>query len=144
MTSGGFLFFAYGEFLDEAKLVALDKRCEVMGLARAEGQRLCFTSAGTANLKPEPNAATWGVMWLVPANRMLELDRWAAARGLDRGVVIVVSPAGPKVPSTAYFNRTAAEGSPKENQLQDMILAAAKLGMSKAYLAELAGWAAKS
>ena len=60
MISGGFLFFAFGALLDEGKMAELDERCAVMGLARADGQRLTFTESGIANLKPDPEAVTWG------------------------------------------------------------------------------------
>ena len=143
MISGGFLFFAFGALLAESRMKALDERCEMMGLAKADGQRLGFTSGGFPNIKPDPAAVTWGVMWLVPADKMKELDRWAEARGLQRGVVSVVSPAGPRVPSTAYFNRGGADGSPNKNELESMIAAAEQLRMGKAYQTELAEWIRK-
>jgi len=124
--------------LDEGKMAELDERCAVMGLARADGQRLTFTESGIANLKPDPEAVTWGVMWLVPAEKQAELDGWATARGLKRGVISVVSPAGPRVPSTAYFDRGAAEGVPAQAELQIVVTAAVRLRMNKLYQAELA------
>lgn len=138
MTSGGFLLFAFGSLLDEVKLTALDSRCESMGLARADGQKLTFTESGVANLKPELETATWGMLWLVPAEAQGELDAWAKGRGLNRGVVSVVSPAGPRVPTTAYFNRGAPDGLPSQDELLVLVTSAVRLRMNRAYQAELA------
>ena len=138
MTSGGFLYFAFGALLDEGKMTEMDDRCEKMGLARADGQRLTFTEGGVANLKPDLESSTWGMLWLVPADKMADLDRWAQARGMKRGVVSVVSPAGPRVPSTAYFDRGAAEGAPDAEELKALMLAVVRLGMDKVYLTDLA------
>ena len=118
-------------------MIEMDHRCEKMGLARAIGQRLTFTEGGVANLKPDPESSTWGVLWLVPADKMAELDQWAQGRGMKRGVVSVVSPAGPRVPSTAYFDRGAAEGAPDTAELKALMVAVIKLGMNKDYLTDL-------
>jgi hypothetical protein len=138
MTSGSFLFFAFGALLENRKMIELDARCEQMGLAVAEGQRLTFTEAGVANLKPDPESSICGMLWLVPAEKMGELDQWARARGMKRGVVSVVSPAGPKVPATSYFDRTAADGVPADHELNTLIVAAVRFGMNRDYQADLA------
>lgn len=137
MISGVFLYFAFGALLDERKMIEIDARCEKMGLARADGQRLTFTAGGVANLKPDPESSTWGVLWLVPADKMADLNRWAQARGMKRGVVTVVSPAGPRVPSTAYFDRGAAEDAPDASEFTALLLEVVRLGMNKDYLTDL-------
>ena len=140
MNTGGFLFLAFGPYVDPLIIAKLDPECESMGIARVEGHRLAFTPEGWSNLKPEPGSTVWGVMWLVPAGRMAELDAWARSRGFKRGVTFVVSPAGPRVPATAYFDLEASEGKPDAGELQKCVMGAGRSRLPKEYLAQLESW----
>lgn len=141
MTSG-FLFFAYGEMAAEARMEQVDPLCDLMGPAKAADQRFTFNEAGNANLKPETGSHTWGTLWMVPASAMDRLDREAAERGLARGVVFVISPAGPRVPATVYANAKAADGKPSPEALSGAIIAADGLKLDRRFRKELARWTA--
>lgn len=138
--SSSFLLFTYGAHMESARMARLSPDSEPMGIARADGFRLDFTDQGWANVKPEPGAAVWGIMWLVPANAMSALDEWARSRGLQRAVLFVVSPAGPRVPATAYFDSSVGSGLPNQDDLERLIAAARGARLSPVYLAELETW----
>ncbi len=87
--------------------------CDLMGVSKAPDQRFTFNTQGFANLKPEPGANAWGTLCMVPADAMEGLDRQAAERGLQRGVIFVISPAGPRVPATVYSDAGAEDGKPQ-------------------------------
>ncbi len=135
--SSSILFFAYGAHMATARMTALDPACEKMGLARADGQRLSFTADGYVNLLPQADARVWGVLWLVPAPRMADLDAWARSRGLRRSVMFVVSPAGPRVPATAYFDPSVASGAAAPGEVDAIVAAARDAKLDRAYVAEV-------
>ncbi len=131
------LLFTYDAHMDDAVMGGIDESCEQMGLARADGQRLCFTADGHANVKPEDGGVVWGVLWVVPATAMVLLDAWARARGLERGVMFIISPAGPRVPATTYFASNANEGDPKAEEVEAIVEAARRAKLDLRYLANL-------
>ena len=77
---------------------------------------------------------------MVPAKAMVELDELATAKGLQRGVVYVVSPAGPRVPATVYANGEAPEGKPSFECLVAAQQAAESMKLDRRFRKELAGW----
>lgn len=138
--ASGFLFFAYGEMAAETFMSEINALSDLMGNAKATDQRFGFTADGHANIKPEPGAHTWGTLWMVPAKSMEQLDQLAAAKGLQRGVVFVVSPAGPRVPATVYANADAPEGKPSIDALTGAQMAAEAMKLDRRFRKELAGW----
>ncbi|WP_221030054.1 gamma-glutamylcyclotransferase family protein [Actomonas aquatica] len=131
------LLFAYDAHMDERTMTAVDEACEQMGLARADGQRLTFTAGGHPNLKPEDGSVAWGVLWVVPATAMVKLDAWAKERGLSRNVMMIICPAGPRIPATTYFAPTAPEGAPLVPELEAVIHGARLAKLDARYVAEL-------
>ncbi|MCC5024286.1 MAG: hypothetical protein J6386_16510 [Candidatus Synoicihabitans palmerolidicus] len=123
--------------LDQARMHRMDAACEEMGVPRADGYRLGFTTAGWSNVRPEPGATVRGGLWVVPATCMEEMDTQAAARGQSRGVLFVSSPTGPRVPATAYFDASAAEGRPNGEELEHIIVAARTAKLDTVYQSEL-------
>ena len=137
------LYFAYGADIDPREMRQIDERCESMGVARTEGQRLAFTPDGWANLGPEPGAVAWGILWLVPATHLAAMDAAAATRGFVRDVMFVVSPAGPRVPATTYRHPTASGGRPQPEAIAALVAGARAAKLDKAYIAELERWGAR-
>jgi hypothetical protein len=142
--ASGFLFFAYGEHMDAALMEQLHPDVDQLGLARADGQRFGFNAKGCANLKPESGSMAWGVLWFVPAKAQTTLDQWATERGLFRDIMMVVSPAGPRIPATAYFDRSAVGGVPASAGLDLILRAARAQRLDLSYQHELTGWLAKT
>ena len=136
----GFLFFAFGDMASEARMEQIDPLCDLMGVSKAPEQRFTFNTQGFANLKPDPGANAWGTLWMVPATAMEVLDRYAAERGLQRGVVFVISPAGPRVPATVYTNPGAEEGKPRPEVLAGAIEVATTLKFDRRFRKELSNW----
>ncbi len=131
------LLFTYDAHMDASVMGSIDDACEQMGLARADGQRLTFTAQGHANVKPEEGGVVWGVLWVVPATAMVLLDAWARDRGLQRNVMFIISPAGPRVPATTYFAPNAPEGDPKAEEVEALVAAARHAKLDSRYLANL-------
>lgn len=131
------LLFTFDAHMDASAMSAVDEACEQMGLARADGYRLAFTPDGHANVKPEEGGVVWGVLWVVPATAMVMLDAWARNRGLERGVMFIVCPAGPRVPATAYFAPGAEAGDPKAEEVEAIVQAARRAKIEPRYLANL-------
>ena len=92
--------------------------------------------------KALPGANAWGTLWMVPATAMEALDRQAAERGLQRGVVFVISPAGPRVPATVYSNPGAEDGKPLPEMLAGAVEAAENLKLDRRFRKELSNWTA--
>lgn len=136
----GFLFFAFGDMASEARMEQIDPLCDFMGVSKAPEQRFTFNTQGFANLKPDPGSNAWGTLWMVPATAMEVLDRYAAERGLQRGVVFVISPAGPRVPATVYTNPGAEEGKPRPEVLAGAIKVATNLKFDRRFRKELSNW----
>jgi len=135
--SSGFLFFAYGEMADQAHMEKINPLCDLMGPAKTVDHRLAFSPRGDANLLPEPSASAGGTLWMVPAAAMPAMDATAAAKGYTRGVIFIVSPAGPKVPATVYFDPSAAEGSPAPEILACTRAAAKVMNLDRRFQREL-------
>lgn len=114
--------------------------CDLMGPAKAVDHRFSFTTAGDANLLPEPGAHAWGTLWMVPASVMGDMDETARAKGFVRGVIFIVSPAGPKVPATVYYNPVAEEGKPTPEGLKEVMEAAQAMKLDRRFIRELKGW----
>ena len=136
-SASGFLFFAYDGRIDDAAMKAVNPACEKMGPSKAEGRCLQFTDQGVPNLGLNPDEHVWGMLWVVPAIEMANLDQWAAERGLRREVVMIICPAGPKVPATAYLNASAPAGDPNPQELQGIIHAASNAKIDAGYIAKL-------
>lgn len=135
--ASGFLFFAYGEMADQAFMEKVDPLCDLMGPAKTVDHRLAFTEQGDSNLLPEPGSSAGGTLWMLPATAMEAMDETARAKGFDRGVIFIVSPAGPKVPATVYFNPTAPEGKPAPEVLTCTVAAAKAMGLDRRFQREL-------
>ena len=140
--ASGFLFFAFGDMAAEARMEQIDPLSDLMGVSKAPDQRFTFNAQGFANLKPEPGANAWGTLWMVPATAMEALDRQAAERGLQRGVVFVISLAGPRVPATVYSNPGAEDGKPLPEMLAGAVEAAENLKLDRRFRKELSNWTA--
>lgn len=136
----GFLFFAYGDMAAEAYLTQIDPLADLMGNAKATDHRFTFTTEGHANLKPAAGSHTWGTLWMLPDRALDKLDEIATAKGLQRGVVFVVSPAGPRVPATVYAQAEAPDGQPAAATLAAARAAADAMKLDRRFRKELSGW----
>ena len=142
--ASGFLFFAYGDMAAESRMAQVDPLSDLMGVAKASDQRFTFNSGGYPNIKPEAGASTWGTLWMVPATAMERLDAEARERGLERGVVMIICPAGPKVPATVYSDPTAETGQPLPEMLSGAVVAAQAMNLDRRFRRELGSWRAES
>ena len=121
------LCFAYGSNLSSARLREAG-RCpgaRFAGVALLRGWRIAFDKpsgrwgGNAANLRPEPAAETWGVLWEIDDAELRQLD--AGERGYER-VPVEVEREGEPVPAQAYVAPAGAEACPPRAYL-DVLLA---------------------
>lgn len=124
----------------ESYMAQVHPLSDLMGNAKAVDRRFGFTEGGVPNIVPEIGAHTWGTLWMIPATAMEGMDRVAAAKGLERGVTPVISPAGPRVPATVYAKAHASPGKPTAAMLAAVMAAAEAMNLDRRFRRELAGW----
>lgn len=130
------LYFAYGEDLPHAELM---KRCpgaEWFGPARLEGHRLVVTTVGRANVRAETGATVWGALWLVPAEKLPELDA-SAVDGFERATRRIVSPAGPRTEATLYLSKGRTKAGATLARIEAMVAGAEENRLPASYIKEL-------
>jgi len=116
------------------------------GPARLDGFRLEFRrrsrrwQAGAADVVPTPDAAVWGVLWVLDETALQALDRKesVAAGGYRRRSVTVVGSAGPTEAVTyEVVDKTDRELAPSAAYLDLLVGAATSAGLPATYVAEL-------
>jgi gamma-glutamylcyclotransferase (GGCT)/AIG2-like uncharacterized protein YtfP len=104
--SGQLLYFSYGADISREDFVRRCPGADWLGPARLEGYRFVIGAQGVATVKVEKDAIVWGVLWLVPADELSSLDKFAGVtegRG-ERTTKRIVSPAGPRTEAMMYVS----------------------------------------
>ena len=101
------LYFAYGSNLLSARLRERVPSCAVRGAARLSGWRLTTDKrgrdgTGKANLRRDPAAVVWGVVWAIDAAEWPQLDRFEG--GYARIEVEVETPLGARLAVATYVS----------------------------------------
>ena len=122
------LYFAYGSNLASRRMRERVPGARARGRARLEGFRLVADKpgrAGTAKLNLAPDAAgrVWGVVWAIPAEGLLALDRFEG--GYERVAVTVSSEAGP-LDATTYASRLTGADPALAGDYKALVLAGAR------------------
>jgi len=136
---GHILYFAYGVDLARAEFLRRWPGADWLGVAKLEDHRFFITSAGRVNVKAEPGAAVWGVLWLVPAVSLETFDAALAAAGVGFEVTTrrVVSPAGPKIEATLFYSPETKAGVTEKEHANAVLAGARESGLPAVYIREL-------
>ncbi len=142
--SGQLLYFAYGADISREDFVRRCPSADWLGLARLEGHRFVIDARGVASVRVEKDTTVWGVLWLVPADELSSLDKFAGAPegGSERTTKRIISPAGPRIEAMMYVS--AVDGPPgrsAEGYRSAIIKGSVENLFPAEYLEELKTWA---
>ncbi len=141
--SGQLLYFAYGADVSREDFVHRCPGADWLGPAKLEGYRFVIGAHGAATVKPAKDTVVWGVLWLVPADELSSLDKFAGVieGRSERTTKRIVSPAGPRTEAMMYVGLPDdAIGVSSEGYMARIIAGAEGNGFPSAYLKELKTW----
>jgi gamma-glutamylcyclotransferase (GGCT)/AIG2-like uncharacterized protein YtfP len=141
------LYFAYGSNLCASRLRGRVPSAVVVGRARLPGRRLVTDKlgrdgSGKANLREDPSATVWGVIYEIHSAHWAELD--ACERGYSRVSLEVVTEAGAPLLAQTYVSETlTADPVPYAWYKRLVIEGAREHGLPTDYIAMLEAWPEK-
>lgn len=105
------LYFAYGSNLHSTRMRERVPSARARGAARLDGRRLALDKPGRdgtakANLREEPEAHVWGVVWVLDAAHWPALD--ACEGGYER-IEVTVSLAGASTRAATYASQLVTD-----------------------------------
>lgn len=139
MAGATLLYFDFAGFLGRDAFEGKVDPADWFGVARAEGFRVSLSTDGRLTLAPAAGSATFGTLWMLPAEALPWLDRhFGVAPGFSRRTTArVASPAGPRTEAMIYLPAAAATGVDQVPTLAAVIAAARSIRLPAAYVAEL-------
>ena len=135
------LYFAYGSNLLSARMRERVPSAAARGPARLSGWRLTTDKrgkdgTGKANLRREPAAAVWGVVWAIDPAEWPQLDRLEG--GYARVEVEVETPAGTRLRAATYASdRLTAAPVLDRGYKRAIVDGAREHGLPEAWIAAL-------
>lgn len=137
------LHFAYGSNMDVG---AMARRCpgaRSLGLARLNRHRLVIMREGYASVLRDTRRAVHGLLWDLPLSDVPALDRYEeVAGGLYVKAVQAVSSTRGLRRALIYLGWGGEGGVPQPGYLEGVLAAGREIGLSAAYLREVAALAA--
>lgn len=135
------LYFAYGANMDIAEMAKRASKSKPLCLARLPRHRFIIMKEGYASVIRDARFSVHGLLWDLALADLKPLDRF---EGLDRGLYTkinqpTITPTGAKR-ALVYVAASAEPGKPRPGYLEDILQAAAEIGLPPAYIKELAGW----
>ena len=73
-------FFAYGDRMNEEKMIGEKPNARLVGPGRLDGYRLAFNvisrgwGGGAANAVPDPRGSVWGILWELEPGDLQDLE----------------------------------------------------------------------
>lgn len=135
------LYFAYGANMNIADMAKRAPGSKPLGLARLPRHRFIIMSEGYASIVRDARFAVHGMLWDLALADLRPLDRF---EGVDRGLYVklnqpVITASGAKR-ALVYVAASAQPGKPRPGYLEDILAAAAEIGLPAAYRKELGAW----
>jgi gamma-glutamylcyclotransferase (GGCT)/AIG2-like uncharacterized protein YtfP len=135
------LYFAYGINMDIADMARRAPRSRPLGPAILKRHRFIIMREGYASVVRDPRANVHGLLWDLALADLAPLDRF---EGLDRGLYVklgqpVATASGAKR-ALVYVGASAEPGRPKPGYLDQVLRAAADIGLPETYRREIAAW----
>ncbi len=142
MTDEGTAYFAYGANILLDGMVDRCPGARLVGPARLGGHRFRITRHGVATVVEAPDAAVWGLLWMLTDEHLQALDRFeGVAHGFYRRALRPVAPgSGPPVDAVIYVAADAEPGRPRSGYLEPIVAAAGVHGFPVPYRDELRAW----
>jgi hypothetical protein len=130
-------YLAYGSNLCVDQMARRCPAARAKEVIQVPGWRFCINQLGVATLLRDESATIYGLIWSLSAACEEALDRYeGVAEKVYRKEFIVAG----TTPVLVYLANEQRPGCPKSGYLEIILRAAARLGMTPAYQAELAAW----
>lgn len=135
------LYFAYGANLDGNGMAHRCPGSRALGLASLEAHRFFIMAEGYGSVRPERDAAVYGLLWdLAPAD-IPALDAFEeVGSGLYIRSLVTVQDGTGAAEALVYRGRTESVGVPCPGYMEAVVEAAEAVGLPDAYRAELRRW----
>jgi hypothetical protein len=139
-------FFAYGDRMNEEKMIGEKPNARLVGPGRLHGYRLAFNvisrewGGGAANAVPDPRSSLWGILWELDDDDMVELRPINRGGGPDEDRVLHIEVHGPDgvVNATTFAVESREAFVRPTDRYFDMLRATAGMhGMPDEAIAEL-------
>jgi hypothetical protein len=94
-------FFAYGDRMNEEKMLGEKPNARLVGPGRSDGYRLAFNvisrawGGGAANAVPDPRGSLWGILWELDESDLEGLEPINRGGGPNEDRVLNVDVEGP-------------------------------------------------
>ncbi len=134
-------YFAYGSNMI---LEAMRERCptaRVLAPAALHDWRYRINDRGFATVVPETGSIVHGLLWQIDDEAEAALDVYEALEeGMYRKTQLTVVQSGQPLTAMVYLATGSDPGQPIPGYQEEILDAAAALGVPEAYLEELQGW----
>lgn len=132
-------YFSYGANMDQAHMGATAPGATRLGRASLRGHRVSIGRAGFGTLVDDPLGEVLGVLWDLPPEDVLALDRF---EGVPEGIYYrdrlpVITADGERVEAMVYRATDSAPGVAEPGYLLQVLTAAIAAGFPSSYLAVL-------
>jgi gamma-glutamylcyclotransferase (GGCT)/AIG2-like uncharacterized protein YtfP len=137
------LYFAYGSNMSAPQMARRCPGAQPAGRAVLAGWRLIITHRGSANIVPEAEAATHGVLWRFENRHIGLMDRWegVARRVYRRAWVSLILPDDTTVTGLTYVGPARWPGRSRPGYVETAMLpGAAAAGLPEPYHDEIRSW----
>jgi hypothetical protein len=133
------LYFAYGANMDIAAMARRTPGGKPLGMARLVRHRFVITEHGYASVIRDPASLVYGLLWELPIGDIRTLDRFEE---IDRGLYVkieqpVITANGARR-ALVYVGTGKPGGVPRAGYLEDLLRAAAEIGLPERYRAAMA------
>lgn len=129
------IYFAYGSNMHLAQMAQRCPNSPLLGAGVVRGYRWIITSRGYANIVPDPRELVEGLLFLLSAKDEVRLDQFErVADGNYRKVTVTALSNREAVSALTYIDPIVAEGSPHNEYVRRMNMAARDAQLSPEYL----------
>lgn len=139
-------YFAYGANMVRPQMSIRCPGATFVGTARLPGFRFIINSGGYANIVPQAQGETWGVIWVLTASDEKALDEYEEIpEGVYEKVELDVVPtAGGIRKALVYFSKDRHPGVPQPGYMKEIVASARAHGLPGGYTEGLKAWLAAS
>jgi gamma-glutamylcyclotransferase (GGCT)/AIG2-like uncharacterized protein YtfP len=135
-------YFAYGSNMVSSQMAIRCPNASVVGVGCLHGYAFQINSRGVATVIPDITKQVYGLLWDIPPQEMLTLDRYEGVKvGLyQRTTVTVELSSEHQVEVLTYIATDHAIGSPRPYYMESIVAAAKQYRLPPAYIQELTTW----
>ncbi len=136
-------YFAYGSNMSPTQMRQRCPGSRPLGPAMLPDWRFIITKRGTANIRPEPGAVVYGVLWSLEPRHIVMLDQWEGIRmkNFQRRFITVTAPDRSQKTALSYISQRRLTGLGRPNYMLTALLPGAQaFDLPPSFIAELHSW----